>query len=121
VAVVTFETGYLAQQYVQETGIYWPLLIDKKRELYHSYGMLKATFWDIWGPKTWWAYVKELLSGHVPKNSTGDVSQRGGDVLIDPCGKIRFHHVGNGPADRPSIETILEHVRLDDSKQCGQG
>ena len=84
IAVVSFEAGYLAKQYVQETGIDWPLLIDEKRELYAAYGILEASFWDIWGPKTWWAYFKELLAGHLPRNSVGDISQRGGDVLIDP-------------------------------------
>ncbi len=109
--MVTFEAGYFAKQYVQETGISWPLLIDERRELYASYGMLEASFWDIWGPKTWWAYFKELLAGNLPGKSAGDVSQRGGDVLIDPDGIVRFHHIGIGPADRPSIESILEHVK----------
>lgn len=107
---MTFEADYFAKQYVQETGLDWPLLIDEERELYKSYGMLKATFWDIWGPKTWLAYFKELLSGHLPKSSTGDVSQRGGDILIDPYGIVRFHHIGNGPTDRPSVKTLLEYI-----------
>jgi hypothetical protein len=107
IAVVTFEAGYFAQQYVRETGITWPLLIDEKRELYTGYGMLNASFLDIWGPKTWWVYLKEILKGNMPKNSTGDISQRGGDVLIDPGGIVRLHHVGTGPADRPSVESIL--------------
>jgi hypothetical protein len=28
-------------------------------------------------------------------------------VLIDPAGVVRVHHVGSGPADRPSIESLL--------------
>jgi hypothetical protein len=111
VVVVTFEAGCFAKQYVQETGIDWPLLIDEKRELYAAYGILEASFWDIWGPKTWWAYFKELLAGHLPRSSAGDISQRGGDVLIDPDGIARVHHIGSGPADRPSIENILAHMQ----------
>jgi len=110
IAVVTFEAGYFAKQYVQETGIIWPLLIDEKRELYKGYGILNASFWDIWGPKTWWVYFKEALAGHLPKNATGDISQRGGDVLIDPEGIVRLHHVGTGPANRPSIDSILKFL-----------
>ena len=117
---MTFEAGYFAKQYVHETRIDWPLLIDEKRELYSSYGMLNATLWDIWGPKTWWAYFKELLAGHLPKGSAGDISQRGGDVMIDPCGIVRFHHVGNGPADRPSVKTILAHVPIKSFEPCKQ-
>lgn len=110
VVVLTFEAGYLARQYVQETGITFPLLVDERRELYKAYGMLEASFSDIWGPKTWWVYFKEILAGHLPKKSSGDITQRGGDVLIDPKGIVRIHHVGPGPADRPSIASILSHV-----------
>lgn len=109
--MVTFEEDYLARQYAQETGMSWPLLIDANRELYRGYGMLSASLWDIWGPGTWWAYLKELLAGHMPGPSHGDISQRGGDVLIDPRGIVRLHHVGAGPADRPSVDSILRIIR----------
>jgi len=111
VAVVTFEAGFLARQYVEESGLVWPLLVDEKRELYRGYGMLAASFWDIWGPKTWLAYGKALLSGQQLQQSQGDISQRGGDVLIDPEGMVRLHHVGEGPADRPSLTLIMKTIR----------
>jgi alkyl hydroperoxide reductase subunit AhpC len=112
-AVVTFEAGFLARAYAEETGLPWPLLVDGKRELYHAYGMLEASLREIWGPATLWAYLKELLRGNRPKQSSGDISQRGGDVLIDPTGIIRLHHIGRTPADRPRVDLIL---RLADSR-----
>jgi hypothetical protein len=107
IVVVTFEAGFLARAYVEETGLRWPLLVDTARDVYRAYGMLKASFWDIWGPSTWWAYLKELAHGRLPKKSEGDISQRGGDIIIDPGGIVRFHHVGQGPSDRPSARSIL--------------
>jgi len=107
---VTFENDFFARQYVAETGLTWPLLIDAGRDVYRGYGMLAASFWDVWGPATWRAYLKALLQGQTLKKSAGDIFQRGGDVLIDPTGIVRLHHVGTGPADRPSVETILRHV-----------
>jgi hypothetical protein len=107
VVVVTFEAGFLARAYIEDTGLGWPLLIDSTHEVYKAYDMLEAAFWDIWGPRTWWAYFKELTRGRLPKKSEGDISQRGGDVLIDPGGIVRFHHVGLGPGDRPSARSIL--------------
>jgi hypothetical protein len=107
VVVVTFEAGFLARAYVQDTGLRWPLLIDTQRELYRAYGMLEADFWDIWGPRTWWAYLREIARGRLPKKSGGDISQRGGDVLVDPDGIVQLHHVGRGPGDRPSARSIL--------------
>lgn len=111
VVVVTFENDFLARCYIEDTALTWPVLIDTTREMYKSYGMLAASFWDIWGVKTWQVYFKELLKGNKPKKSDGDIYQRGGDVLIDPDGIVRLHHIGEGPADRPAVELILQVVR----------
>ena len=89
----------------------WPLLVDADRKLYNAYGMSSAGFWDIWGPKTLWAYIKEICRGRFPRKSSGDLYQRGGDVLIDPTGIVRFHHVGEGPAGRPAIAEILSMIK----------
>lgn len=105
--MVTFEASPLALAYADETGIEWPILIDQTRLLYRAYGMFAGGFWDIWGPSTWWAYVKELAKGRLPRASRSDLRQLGGDVLIDPEGFVRFHYVGRGPADRPSVDTLL--------------
>ena len=72
--------------------------------------MFSASFWDVWGAKTWWVYLKEIAKGQKLRKSTGDILQRGGDVLIDPTGIVRLHHVGRGPADRPAVETILRGI-----------
>jgi len=110
IAVVTFENDFFARSYVSETSLTWPLLIDDTRETYRKYGMLSASFWDVWGPKTWWVYLKRAMKGDRLRKSEGDIYQRGGDVLIDPNGIVSLHHIGVGPADRPSIETILGKV-----------
>jgi hypothetical protein len=107
VVVVTFAYDYLARTYVEDTGLTWSLLVDSDRQVYRSYGMLTASFWDIWGPKTWLAYGRELLKGRKLEKSEDDIYQRGGDILIDPAGIVRLHHVGNGPADRPPVDRIL--------------
>ena len=108
--VVTFENDFLARVYVEDTSLTWPLLVDDTRETYRAYGMLSASFWDIWGPKTWRVYLKEILKGERLRKSEGDISQRGGDVLIDPNGIVSLHHVGAGPADRPAVESILKRI-----------
>lgn len=110
VAVVTFEHDFFARQYVAETGMAWPLLVDESRDTYRSYGMLAASFRDVWGPATWRVYIKALLRGEKLRHSEGDIYQRGGDVLIDPDGIVRLHHVGEGPADRPAVSVILEAI-----------
>jgi hypothetical protein len=110
IVVVTFENDFLARGYVEDTSLTLPLLVDDTRETYRAYGMLNASFWDIWGPKTWWAYLKEILKGAKLRKSDADISQRGGDVLIDPDGIVTLHHIGIGPADRPAVKSILERI-----------
>lgn len=111
VAVVTFEMRAAAQAYIRETELPWPMLVDASRELYAAYGMEKGSWWDIYGPSAWWIYAKLLFKGRRLKRSHGDYDQLGGDVLIDPFGIVRMHHIGAGPADRPSVAAILERVR----------
>jgi alkyl hydroperoxide reductase subunit AhpC len=111
VLVVTFETARVARAYVEETRLGWSLLVDESRSLYEAYGMRRGRWWDIWAPATWRAYARALRQGHLPRRPSGDVRQLGGDVLIDPEGIVRLHHVGRGPADRPSTESLLRVVR----------
>lgn len=108
VAVVTFETTPFVRAYLAETKVTWPVLIDHDRTLYRGYGMHRGRLRDIWGGRTWVAYMKELARGRLPRYSGADTRQLGGDVLIDPAGIVRLHHVGTGPADRPSVAAILE-------------
>jgi hypothetical protein len=110
IVVVTFESNFLARRYVEDTSLNWPILVDETREMYRKYGMLTASLWDIWGPKTWWVYLREMMKGAKLIKSEGDIFQRGGDVLIDPAGIVSLHHIGAGPADRPPVERILQRI-----------
>jgi hypothetical protein len=108
VVVVTFEKGWIAEAYVRETSLPWPMLVDEDRRLYAEYGMVRGRWRDILGPAAWRAYASLLLRGRRVRRATGDVTQLGGDVLIDPAGVVRLHHMSSGPADRPSVESILQ-------------
>jgi alkyl-hydroperoxide reductase/thiol specific antioxidant family protein len=107
IVVVTFQPERVARQYAVETKLPWPVLIDEHRELYRAYGMGKARLKDLVGPTVWRAYFRELLRGVLPGWPQGDTQQQGGDVLIDPKGIVRVHHVGAGPADRPLVDDLL--------------
>lgn len=109
-AVVTFEAGPVALGYAEETALPWPLLVDRDRSLYRGYGMLAASRGDVWNLRTARAYLAALLRGERLARSEGDPYQRGGDVLVDPEGIVRLHHVGAGPADRPPVEEILSRI-----------
>lgn len=104
---VTFEDAAAARAYVAETGLRWPLLVDAERRLYRAYGMRKARLRHLFGPATLRAYWREARLGRFPRLPRADTAQQGGNVLIDPAGLVRFHHVGRGPADRPAVRELL--------------
>lgn len=111
VRVVTFETAAAARRYLGDTELPWPLLLDEDRALYRAYGMERGRWWQIWGPRTLWTYLKLILAGRKLEKASGDPNQLGGDVLVDPAGIVRVHHVGSTPADRPSVESLIRLVR----------
>jgi hypothetical protein len=113
VVVVTFEARELAEAYVRETGLPWPLLSDRRRALYSAYGMGRGRWFAVWGPASLWAYARLIARGLRPKRPTADVRQLGGDIVVDPEGTVALHHVGRGPADRPSVSALLDIVRHD--------
>ncbi len=105
--VVTFEGRREAREYLDETGLIWPLLVDTDRQLYRAYDMHAARLRHLWGFATIRAYGREVLRGRFPRIPRADTAQQGGNVLIDPGGVVRLHHVGSGPADRPTVATVL--------------
>ena len=116
VLVVTFEDPGAADAYREETGVHWPILIDDSRELYDAYGLGRARLHHLIGPTTLVAYAKEALLGQFPSWPVADTTQQGGDVLIDPAGIVRFHHVGAGSGYRPDLEQMLETQRAMDGQ-----
>lgn len=112
VKIIGFDAGYLAQAYVRQTKLPWPLLVDSERTLYAAYGMLRGSFWRLHGPVAIVKYLWLTLQGYLPGKPGADWSQLGGDVLIDPQGIVRMHHVSLDSHDRPRVQAILDRVRL---------
>ena len=112
VMAVTFQSSEVAGEYVERTGWPWQMLVDPDRVLYTAYAMHRGGLWAIWGPQSWWGFLKLILKGRRLRPPAGDVYQMGGDVLIDPSGTVRLHHVTRVPVERPAIESILEVVSV---------
>ena len=108
VKVITFDGDALAAAYVENTKFGWPLIQDTELKLYSAYGMKRGSWWDIYHPVSVWRYLRLIFTGKGPGKPGRDWKQLGGDVLIDPDGIIRLHHVSSDPHDRPSVEEILK-------------
>ena len=70
VVVVTFETEASAQRYLTDTDLPWPLLLDETRGLYRAYGMERGRWWQVYGPRTLWAYLRLLMGGRKLEEET---------------------------------------------------
>ena len=86
------------------------MLVDTERSLYNAYSMHRGGLWAIWGPKSWWGFLKLIFKGRRLRPPAGDVYQLGGDVLLDPFGGVKLHHVMWVPVDRPDEKSILDLV-----------
>lgn len=111
VKVVTFDADYMARVYVKQSELKWPLLLDSDQTLYTAYGMTRGSWWSIYGPVSIWNYLKLMARGRRPGKPGKDWRQLGGDVLIDPDGIVRLHHISAGPHDRPSVPSLLDAVK----------
>lgn len=108
--IVSFEAPPAIRRYANAPDLPGPVVSDPERALYSAYGMARASLFDVWGPATWWAYARSMAGGLRPRASASDVEQRGGNVLVDPESIVRLHHIGRGPADRPSVMSILSLI-----------
>ena len=101
----------MAKAYVEQTKLDWPLLVDTNRELYSAYGMGQGSLWSLSNPVAVVRYVWLILCGQNLGKPGSDLFQMGGDILIDPAGIVRLHHVSAGPHDRPSPDAIFERLK----------
>ena len=108
--IVAFDNDFMAKSYAAEMHLEWPLLLDRDRKLYAAYGMSKGSWWAIYNPVSVVRYIWLILSGTKPGKPGEDWRQMGGDVLIDPSGIVRLHHVSSDPHDRPSVAQLLKTV-----------
>lgn len=113
VTVVTFDSGELARSYVQDTKLDWPLVLDTDQSLYRAYGLGRGNWWQLYGLPSIVKYLGLIVGGHRPGKPGKDWQQLGGDVLIDPDGNVRVHHISTSPHDRPSIESLMNIIQLD--------
>ncbi len=111
VAAVSFAQSKALLPYVRDLRLPFPLLSDPERGAYKAYGLLRGSFWSIFGPKTVWEYVKLISHGRLFRGIQADPFQLGGDFVIDGEGFVRFAYRSEEPTDRPSADWLLQSVR----------
>ncbi len=115
VALITFTTDAELDGYQQRRQLRFPVLIDADRSAYDTYGMGQGSFLGVWGWRSLRRYWQILRpSGPGSRNdlqpSTEDTRQLGGDMVIDPDGRLAWGHWSMRSTDRPSVDDIVHAV-----------
>jgi len=110
VLVISFDEERWARAWLRDTGVSFPLLLDRERRVYRAYGLRRSVL-RTWSPRTAWYYMRRLAAGARLPVVRGDPYQLGGDVIVDAGGIVRLAHRSRDPADRPPAERLLEVLR----------
>jgi hypothetical protein len=97
----------------EELDLRVPLLADPAWKAHDAYGFRRGSLADAWlSPETWAAYARLVRRGARPRRPRQDPRRLGGDVVVDPQGRVAWTYRSRSPADRPSIDEVLRQLRL---------
>lgn len=90
----------------------FPVLGDPDRVAYKAFGLERVRWFAFLFPWVLWGYLVRIVTGTMPKMpyQGEDVSQLGGDFLLDQTGKVLWSFKSGDPSKRPTIETMLKAV-----------
>ena len=112
--LLTFTTADLLDEYQERRDLSLPILIDANRDVYAAYGLGRGSIGRVWGWATLRRYAQILRSSGRGMadlvSATEDTRQLGGDFVIAPDGRLSWGYWSEGPADRPSVDDVLEAV-----------
>lgn len=87
----------------------YPVVGDAARALYTAFGLERASLADFLRPSVLWGYLRATLRLTRPRLPYvgEDVTQLGGDFILDRAGHDLFAHRSKTPTDRPSPKQLL--------------
>ncbi len=112
VLVVSFDAPARVRDYCRRAGLPFACLVDETRDVYRAYGFGRASWLRMLTPRTLAPYIRHALTTRgLPRGGAGrDKQQMGGDVVVDPAGRVALAHASNDPADRPTVDAILATI-----------
>jgi hypothetical protein len=111
VAVIGFGTPEDHAAYHRHLQLPFPLLSDPDRELYRRFGFGVASLRAIYGAGTLRLYARLLRRGRRLRRPRQDTRQLGGDVVIDPLGRLVAVFRPASPDDRPTLDQLARALQ----------
>ncbi len=113
VLVVSFAAPETLELHVKDMGLKFPAASDKSRKAYVDYGLQRGSFFQVWHPSVIIKYVSLMFKGMKakPPPVDEDLSQLGGDFIIDAKGRIAYAFTSTRPDDRPPVQDLLNSLK----------
>lgn len=120
IVVVTFTNPRNLAGYRHRFAEPLTVTTDPTRAAYRAFGFGRGRWWRIWGIRAARRWAALRRAGGASASRVGDVArsvrhedtlQLGGDVVVDPAGRIAWSFHGAGPDDRPTVEAVIAAVR----------
>ena len=112
VALITFTSVEKLTAYVADKNLPFPVVLDRDRSSYRSYGLGRGTVRRVWSPKALKKYVEILRKDGLGalSRTDEDTLQLGGDFVVGPDGTLVYGFWGEGPDDRPTVDELVAAV-----------
>jgi len=95
----------------RQEGWTGPVLGDPGRQAFRAYGLGRLPWHRVYTLKTLLMYMGILLRGRWPQPPGQDVTQQGGDFVVDGGGIVRFAFAGRSSDDRPRADDLVRALR----------
>ena len=111
IVVVSFATPERLVLYQRIHQWLFVLLADPDRSAYSYFGLKRLPWYRLLSLPTLKLYFHLLRRGRKVENyGKDDYYQAGGDFLIGRSGALFLAHRSHDPADRPSVNRLLEEI-----------
>ena len=109
---VSFDAAGRVHEYCRRDALPFACLVDEAREVYRAYGFGRASWLRMLTPRTLAPYIRHaFMTRGLPGGSAGrDKQQMGGDVVVDPSGRIALVRPSHDPADRPTVDELVAAI-----------
>ena len=111
VLVISFESPATLHRFQWFRNLPFTTLSDPSRHLYAAFGLRSRAVRLLFDRDTVIAYLRGFLQGRVPPLRHADMRQLGGDIVLDRAGRPVLVHRSKTPADRPSVDLLLNALR----------
>lgn len=109
--VVTFASPRAAGGYGRRFDLGVPVLSDENRTWYGALGFPRGRTAALFRWQTIATYVSLMRKGRRIERPTDDISQLGGDAVVDGHGRISWIFRSVAPDDRPTATEVMVAAR----------